>query len=470
MTEVDARVPRAFKPLLAPKRYKEAYGGRGGAKSHFFAEQLVLRCFASETRAACVREIQNTLKESVRQLIVDKIRKLGLSDHFTILDAEIRGRNGSLIIFKGMQSYNAESIKSLEGFDIIWVEEAQSLSATSLRVLRPTLRKAGSVYWFSWNPRHDTDPVDQFFRGPNKSPEAISVFVNWPDNRWFPDVLRRDMEHDVATDPEMAEHVWGGGYELVSEGSYFAKLIAAAEREGRIGDFPYNPHHRLVTSWDIGVDDYTAVWFIQDDGLQATVIDYYEASGEGAPQIVEGCLPELLEPVDMSWRRLQTIGRPVPYRYERHLLPHDVKMREWGAGARSRVETLMGLGVKPIHVGVQDKDGDRIAATRKLLPLVRFHNSRRVALGVGRLRRFSRRWNESMQTYGDPLHDINSHGADAFGEYAVNCGIVPLLPPEPKAKPLHERSMEELGFKPLNKLTMDELLDFEDAPKREGRA
>lgn len=467
---IRAPVPRRFAPLLKPMRYKGAYGGRGGAKSHFFAEELILTCFERETRAACIRENQNSLRESVRQLLVDKIRKFQLEVYFRVLDTEIRGANGSLIIFKGMQSYNAESIKSLEGFDIIWVEEAQSLSAPSLRVLRPTLRKPGSEYWFSWNPRHDTDPVDEFFRGASRNPDALAVSVNWPDNPWFPDVLRRDMEHDVATDPEMAEHVWGGGYLLISEGSYFAKLIAQAEREGRIGDFPYNPHHRLVTSWDIGVDDYTAVWFVQDDGLQATVVDYYEASGEGAPQIVRGCMPELLEPVDMSLPRLQEIGRPVPYRYEQHFLPHDVKVREWGAGARSRVLSLMEIGVKPIVPGVKHKDQDRIAAVRKLLPFTRFHNSRRVGLGLARLRRYSRRWNESMQTYGDPLDDINCHAADAFGEYAVNCAIVPAQIPAEKPKPLHEQSMEELGFKPMNKLTMDEFLDLEDSPKKESRA
>src|ERR1044072_6864192 len=115
-------VPEAFEPLLAPKRYKGAYGGRGGAKSHFFAEQLVLRCFARASRAVCIREVQNSIKESVRQLVIDKIVKLGLGAFFVVLESEIRGKNGALIIFKGMQAFNAENIKSLEGSDIAWVE------------------------------------------------------------------------------------------------------------------------------------------------------------------------------------------------------------------------------------------------------------------------------------------------------------------------------------------------------------
>jgi phage terminase large subunit len=454
-------VLRKFKPLLAPKRYKGAHGGRGGAKSHFFAEQMVLRCFAGGCRAACVREIQKTLKQSVRQLIIDKIDKFGLGWTFEVLDSEIRGPRGSLIIFNGMKTYNAESIKSLEGFDIVWVEEAQTLSATSLRILRPTLRKPGSEYWFSWNPRHDDDPVDAFFRGGSVSPDAISIEVNWPDNKWFPAVLRRDMEHDYKTDPEMAEHVWGGGYLIISEGSYFAKLIAAAEREGRVGDFPYDPRLRLVTAWDIGVDDYTAIWFIQDDGLIATVVDYYEASGEGPPQIIDGCLPELIKDVDMRAERLAELNRPDPFVYEKHFLPHDVKVREWGGGAKSRIQSLLELDVKPVHPGVQSKDADKVAAIRALLPFVRFNNTRRVALGIARLRRYSRRWNEAMQTFGEPLHDLNSHGTSAFAEYAFNCDIVPKIVEQPK--PL-------IIGKPLSEMTMDELVELEDSPKREQRA
>ena len=177
-------VPRKLKPLLQRARYKGAYGGRGGAKSHFFAEQIILRCFLGPTRAVCIREIQNSIKDSVKQLLADKIAKLGLQSEFEVLEAEIRGPNGSIIIFKGMQSYNAANIKSLEAYDIAWVEEAQTLSQASLDMLRPTLRKPGSELWFSWNPRYKTDPVDQFFR--KRPPEnSITVSINWSDHPWF---------------------------------------------------------------------------------------------------------------------------------------------------------------------------------------------------------------------------------------------------------------------------------------------
>ena len=185
-------VPRKLKPLLYPKRYKGAYGGRGGAKSHFFAERVLKTCVAKPSRVVCIREIQDSIRDSVRQLLVDKIQKLNLGHFFNALDSEIRGQNGSLIIFKGMQSYNAETIKSLEAYDIAWVEEAQTLSQRSLDMLRPTIRKEGSELWFSWNPRYKTDPVDKFFRS-NPPEEAVSVMVNWRDNPWFPEVLAKDM-------------------------------------------------------------------------------------------------------------------------------------------------------------------------------------------------------------------------------------------------------------------------------------
>ena len=184
----------------------------------------------------------------MRQLLIDKIAKFDLGGSFNVFESEIRGRNGSLIVFKGMQSYNSENIKSLEGYDIAWVEEAQNLSETSLRLLRPTIRKPGSELWFSWNPRHETDAVDRFFRGGKHRDDAALVAVNWHDNPWFPQVLNSEKESDYANDPEMAEHVWGGNYEIVSEASYYARLIAEAERQGRIGDFPHDQGLTVVTS------------------------------------------------------------------------------------------------------------------------------------------------------------------------------------------------------------------------------
>lgn len=394
----------------------------------------MLHCYAGVRRAVCIREVQNSIRESVRQLIIDKIRRLGLGAFFTVLESEIRGENGSLIIFKGMQAYNAENIKSLEDYDIAWVEEAQSFSERSLRLLRPTIRKEGSQIWFSWNPRYETDAVDKFFRGGRPRDDAALVKVNWNDNPWFPEVLRREKNSDYASDPEMAEHVWGGGYEHVSEASYYGRLIALAEKEGRIGDFPCDPRRPVKTAWDIGIDDYTSVWFIQDDGIFPTVVDYYEAANFFAQDIVKDAFPELGPDKAEAFLKRKEIGRKEPFTYAEHFMPHDVKHREWGAG-RTRPLTLMNLGIKPIHVGAALGPAERINAVRQILPLTRFNRTPRVMLGLSRLRRYSRKLNDQMGTYIGPLHDINSHGADAFGEYAVNCHFMPKMGKTEAGKP-----------------------------------
>ncbi len=155
LTLPPAAFAAVFRPLLQRSRYKGAYGGRGSGKSHVFAELLVRRCFEGPVRAVCIREVQRSLDQSVKRLIEDKIQALGLGAAFTVQAERILGPSGagdSRIIFQGMQNHTAESIKSLEGYDIAWVEEAQALSKRSLDLLRPTLRKPGSELWFSWNP------------------------------------------------------------------------------------------------------------------------------------------------------------------------------------------------------------------------------------------------------------------------------------------------------------------------------
>jgi phage terminase large subunit len=414
-----------------PSRYKGAHGGRASGKSHDFAERLIDRCLTAKTRAVCIREVQNSLKESVRQLIIDKLQHYKLGGLFDPLEAEIRGPHGSLIIFRGMQSYNAETIKSLEGYDLAWIEEAQTLSATSLKMLRPTIRAPGSEIWATWNPRHDTDAIDVLLRGAEPPRNAIVRQVNYQDNPWLPDEMRDEMEDDRRRDPEQAAHIWDGAYEIVTEGAYYATLLATAEADGRIGHFPYDPALPVMTAWDIGMDDYTAIWFLQENGQQVRAIDYFETSGEGVEQIVRQALFELV-PEGQRLREMEH-ERDVPFRYGRHFLPHDVAVREWGAG-RSRLATLREHGVSNVNVGIAAGPAERINAGRALLPFMRF-NKATCDLGLRRLRNYSRRLNRHLETYGGPLHDENSHGADAFGEFAVNCHLTKQKPPAPNLNP-----------------------------------
>jgi phage terminase large subunit len=211
-----------FEPLLQPSRYKGLYGGRGGAKSHGFGDLLIERCLLDRgTRAVCVREYQVSLEQSVKRLLDDKITRYDLGGEFRVLNTHIETPGDGIIIFQGMQSHTAESIKSLEGYDVAWVEEAQNLSQRSLDLLRPTIREEGSELWFSWNPRHATDPVDKLLRSTPAPPDAIVIKSNYRDNPFFPDVLRKEMEWDRARDPEKYAHIWLGEYERRSEARVF---------------------------------------------------------------------------------------------------------------------------------------------------------------------------------------------------------------------------------------------------------
>lgn len=216
--------PRWALALLKPARYKGAYGGRGGGKSHFFAERLVEEMVARpDLRAVGIREVLRSIKFSSKRLIEDKIEALGVGDHFDVMEAEIRrvGHDG-VIVFNGMQDHTAESIKSLEGFEIAWVEEAQSLSARSLELLLPTIRAPGSEIWCSWNPAKPTDPVDQFFRSDKRDPEAVAVEVNLPDNPFVTDTLKAEAARHLARDPETYAHVWQGAYQTMADQLVFS--------------------------------------------------------------------------------------------------------------------------------------------------------------------------------------------------------------------------------------------------------
>ena len=223
MSILEIDTPRWALPLLKPARYKGAWGGRGSGKSHFFAEMLIEEHIINPNQSSvCVREIQKTLNQSVKRLLEDKIQKLNVGNYFECLDSMIKSRNGNgTIIFMGMQNHTADSIKSLEGYDRAWVEEAQSLSQNSLDKLRPTIRKPNSELWFSWNPNLDTDPVDVLLRGEHAPPDAQVVKVNWSDNPWFPEVLRDEMQYDQRRDPDKYAHIWMGEYQRNSESRVF---------------------------------------------------------------------------------------------------------------------------------------------------------------------------------------------------------------------------------------------------------
>jgi phage terminase large subunit len=225
------RIPTApvFRPLLEPARYKGSFGGRGSGKSIFFG-----------VLAVCIREVQKSLMQSSKRMIETKIQQLGVGSSFQVLHDRIVTPGGGLVIFVGMQDATAESIKSLEGFRIAWIEEAQTLSARSLSLLRPTIRAEGSQIWASWNPRRKSDAVDEFLRA-RKPENAVVVNANWRDNPWFPDVLEEERRLDLETWPERYPHIWEGAYASAFEGAYFAKHLERARQEGRICRMSVDP-------------------------------------------------------------------------------------------------------------------------------------------------------------------------------------------------------------------------------------
>lgn len=245
---LEIPTPRVFVPLLDPARYKGAWGGRGSGKSHFFAELAIEESISRKTDIVCVREVQKSLAQSVKKLLEIKIEAMGQGHRFDIKEAEIRSDLGGLIIFQGMQNHTADSIKSLEGYDRAWVEEAQSLSQRSLDLLRPTIRKPGSELWFSWNPDLPTDPVDVLLRGENPPPDSAVVKVNYRDNPWLPDVLKQELEYDQKRDPDKFAHVWLGEYQRHSEARVF--------RNWNVEEFerPAGTVFRLGADWGYAVD------------------------------------------------------------------------------------------------------------------------------------------------------------------------------------------------------------------------
>ena len=397
MTQPIVRFPAVFRPLDKPARWKGAWGGRGSGKSHYFAGKAVLRCIEKPTRIVCLREVQNSIKDSVKQLIEDKIEAYGVAPFFTVTDQEIRGLNGSLIIFRGLQNHTASSIKSLEGFHVAWVEEAQTITQTSLDLLTPTIREPGSELWFSWNPVHRKDPVDVLMR--QRPPaDAVVVEAQWRDNPWFPAELRADMEHMRSTDPEKAAHVWDGAYRTITEGAYYALQIAAARRAGRIGHFPADPALPVNTAWDLGIGDATAIWLWQaaPDGIR--LVDYIEGHGKSLPWYAA-----------MLRARRDVAGVD--------FVPHDARARELGTG-RTRVETMLNLGLRP-EVVPQHTVEDGINAVRQLLPLCRF-DGEHCGEGLDALEQYRADYDDRGQMFKDrPVHNWASHGADAFRYMAM---------------------------------------------------
>lgn len=396
------KVAPVFEPLLESSRYKGAWGGRGSGKSQFFADLIIIEAMKRPgLRVLACREIQKSLKESAKRLIESKIEQYGLGTAFEVQASEIKTPGGGLIAFVGLQDHTSESIKSYEGFDVAWVEEAQTVSQRSLNLLRPTIRKPGSELWFSWNPRFDTDAVDVMLRGPEVPSDAIVVKANWNTlDDWFPAELEQERLDCIRMQPEQYDHIWEGGYVTAVESAYFARALAEAREQGRIGTVTADSLLSKRCYWDIGVRDATAIWVCQQKGDSLRFIDHYEVSGQDLS-------------AHLNWLRTNGHGDA------EQVLPHD--------GVRQDVVTAVrfedhirnaGFAVRTVPNQGKGAAMKRIEAARARFNRFWFDDAK-CAKGLKALGWYHEKKNDGGYGVG-PKHDWASHSADAFGLAAID--------------------------------------------------
>ena len=394
---MQLNTPRKLLPILEPKRYKGLKGGRGSGKSWFFAQMILeAHLMNPDMNTVCIREVQKSIKFSSKKLIEDLISKFNLFDYFHITQNEIRCKKGKgVIIFQGMQDHTADSIKSLEGFNIAWVEEAQTISNYSLKLLIPTIRADKSEIWFSWNPLNDIDPIEEFFN--ELEDNFCLIHINYNENRDCPQTLIDEAERQKKANPKTYGHIWLGEFVDSTESSYYGKYLIKEPF-----DFPIETSLKTYTAWDLGVDDATSIWIFQVYGREIRLIQYYENKNEGLQHYINYL---------HDFRDKHSIV------YDRHFAPHDIAVRELTTG-NSRLETARKMGIK-FHVTENLTIAEGIQAVRNIIPRCHFHTN--ATKGFKTLKRYRKEFDEKRNVYKDkPYHDDSSHCADAIRYLALN--------------------------------------------------
>ena len=428
-TSLDIPTAQVFEPLLHPARYKALWGGRGSGKSHDRAAALIEDSIRYPgLRSVCIREVQKSLMDSAKRLIEDKLRVFGLGtgQGFRVFKDSISTPGGGVIVFHGMQDHTAESIKSLEGFGRAWIEEAQTMSAVSLKLLRPTIRSSEAVkqteLWFTWNPRRKTDPVDVLFRQQQPPTNSLIVKANWNDNPWFPEVLEQERRDCLAVEPEQYDHIWEGGYVTIADGAYFARHLNEERLEGRISAVTADPNLTCRVFVDIGGTgaraDSFVMWIAQFVGTQIRWIDYYEAQGQDVA-------------THLAWLRSR---KYTPDRTQ-IWLPHDGATQDRVIDI-SYESALQGAGYSVTVVPNQGRGAAkiRIDEARRLFSSMWF-DEERCAAGLESLGWYHEKRDAVRNVGLGPSHDWSSHAADAFG---LGC-IVHDVGPQRVFKPIRVR-------------------------------
>jgi phage terminase large subunit len=397
MSEIAQAVAKAEFPLklqclFQPSRYKVLYGGRGGAKSWGVARALLIKGAQAPLRVLCSREFQTSIKDSVHKLLSDQIMALGLDGFYEITQTSIRGKNGSEFSFVGLKN-NVSNVKSYEGVDICWVEEAQTVSRSSWNTLIPTVRKEQSEIWVTFNPELETDETYQRFV--LNSPENCVVQkINWSDNPWFPETLKLEKDALKHRDPQAYNVVWEGLCRQTVDGAIFAKEMQLAELDGRITKVNYDATKPVHAIFDLGWSDATAIWFLQFVGMETRLIRYIE----GNQQTMSDYLA-----------KMQTFG----YMYDTLWLPHDAENKTLAGNGRSIEEIVRNAGYKT-KIIPRTPIMDSINAARTIFVNCWFDREN-CHEGLQCLRHY--RYDvdpDTKQFSKTPLHDNYSHGADAF--------------------------------------------------------
>lgn len=402
--------------MLEPAPYKGAHGGRGSGKSHFFAEKLVEDSLAEPgdsggegLKSVCIREVQKDLAQSSKALLEQKLRKFGVTeaDGFKVFRDVIETPGDGIIIFKGMNDYTADSIKSLEGFKRAWWEEAQTATRHSINLLTPTLRMQGAERWFGWNPRRKQDAVENLLRGPEIPTGARVVCANWRDNPFFPAELERERLDCKRMQPDQYENIWEGAYVSVVSGAYFAAALTEAKAQNRIGRVPPDPLMAVRAYCDLGGTgaraDAFVIWIAQFVGREIRVLNHYEAQGQSIG-------------AHLQWLRENGYG---PGKVE-IILPHDGETQDRiiDVSFESAFKKA-GYSVSVIPNQGKGAAKQRIEAVRRHFPAIWF-NETTTEGGRDALGWYHEKLDETRSIGLGPDHDWSSHSADAFGLMCID--------------------------------------------------
>jgi len=403
--KAQIELPPKLVPIFEGEaRFRGSYGSRGSGKTRSFALMTAVYGYrwgmeGKRGQILCAREFMNSLDDSSLEEIKTAIRSVDwLNDYYEIGEKFIRSKDGNIhYTFSGLRR-SLDAIKSKARIILAWVDEAESVSEMAYRKLIPTVREAKSEVWITWNPESKYSATHERFRNNTPSNSKITE-LNYKDNPWFPDVLEQTRLDDKRLRPDMYDHVWGGGFLIFTDGSYYVTELRKLKDEGRLTKVPYDRSMGVVTSWDLGIGDSTAITFAQFVGAEVRIIDYYESSGVG---------------LDHYAKVLQDKG----YVYDQHILPHDVRVRELGSG-KSRIEILDNLGIKNIDIAPNLRVDDGIQNVRSFLDRCWFDEKKCEQLFDGLLN-YQREYDENGKTWRSrPKHDWSSHPADSFRYLAV---------------------------------------------------